>query len=124
MLPRATTSSSSFEAAQANVARAGLRQGDPPDTLTALTVNVDDAETRGLLADWGAAQPAVSSPCSSRRFARLTTGDRVHPHLRRERPGDVVSVFIPEYVVGHWWEHLLQQQSALRLKGRLLFSPV
>ena len=32
-------------------------------------------------------------------------------------------VFIPEYVVGHWWEHLLHNQSALRLKARLLFRP-
>jgi hypothetical protein len=31
-------------------------------------------------------------------------------------------VFIPEYVVGHWWENLLHNQSALRLKGRLLFQ--
>jgi hypothetical protein len=34
-----------------------------------------------------------------------------------------VTVFIPEYVVGHWWEQLLHNQSALRLKGRLLFQP-
>jgi hypothetical protein len=26
-------------------------------------------------------------------------------------------------VVGHWWEHLLHNQSAFRLKSRLLFSP-
>jgi hypothetical protein len=25
--------------------------------------------------------------------------------------------------VGHWWEHLLHNQSALRLKGRLIFTP-
>jgi hypothetical protein len=43
--------------------------------------------------------------------------------LRRESPRDAVSVIIPEYVVGHWYEHLLHNQSALRLKGRLLFTP-
>ena len=43
--------------------------------------------------------------------------------LRADRPNDVVSVFIPEYVVGHWWEQLLHNQQALRLKGRLLFQP-
>ena len=43
--------------------------------------------------------------------------------VRRESPRDVVTVFIPEYVVGKWWEHLLHNQSALRLKGRLLFEP-
>ena len=35
----------------------------------------------------------------------------------------MVTVFLPEYVVGHWWEHVLHNQSALRLKGRLLFMP-
>jgi hypothetical protein len=30
---------------------------------------------------------------------------------------------VPEYVVGHWWEHLLHNQSALRLKARMLFQP-
>jgi hypothetical protein len=35
----------------------------------------------------------------------------------------VITVYIPEYVVGHWWEQLLHNQSALRLKGRLLFTP-
>ncbi len=43
--------------------------------------------------------------------------------VRTESPRDVVTVFIPEYVVGHWWEHVLHNQSALRLKGRLLFEP-
>ena len=43
--------------------------------------------------------------------------------LRREYPGDVISIVIPEYVVAHWWEHLLHNQTALRLKGRLLFEP-
>ena len=34
---------------------------------------------------------------------------------------DVVTVLIPEFVVKHWWGHLLHNQSALLLKGRLLF---
>jgi hypothetical protein len=44
-------------------------------------------------------------------------------NLRSESPRDVVTVYIPEYVVGHWWEQILHNQSALRLKGRLLFTP-
>ena len=43
--------------------------------------------------------------------------------LRTENPRDIVTVYIPEYVVGHWWEQILHNQSALRLKGRLLFTP-
>ncbi len=34
---------------------------------------------------------------------------------------DTVTVVIPEFVVGKWWEQVLHNQSALILKGRLLF---
>jgi hypothetical protein len=44
-------------------------------------------------------------------------------NIHLDSPRDAVCVFIPEYVVGHWWEHLLHNQSALRLKARLLFTP-
>ena len=43
--------------------------------------------------------------------------------IRRSSPRDVVMVYIPEYVVGRWYEQLLHNQSALRLKGRLFFTP-
>ena len=43
--------------------------------------------------------------------------------MKADRPGDMVAVYIPEYVVGRWWEQLLHNQSALRLKSRLLFTP-
>jgi len=43
--------------------------------------------------------------------------------IRRKSPRDVVCVFIPEYVGGHWWEQLLHNQSALYLTARLLFRP-
>lgn len=41
----------------------------------------------------------------------------------RQNVHDVVMVYIPEYVVGRWYERLLHDQSALRLKGRLFFTP-
>jgi hypothetical protein len=43
--------------------------------------------------------------------------------LRREHPGDLISVVIPEYLVAHWWQHLLHNQTAWRLKARLLYEP-
>jgi hypothetical protein len=43
--------------------------------------------------------------------------------VRGHSSRDVITVFVPEYVVGRWWEQLLHNQSALRLKARLLFEP-
>jgi amino acid transporter len=95
-----------------------------PDTLTALTVNVDDEATRTLLAEWERHDLPVQLTVVESPFREITRPllDYIKK-LRADRPRDVVSVFIPEYVVGHWWEQLLHNQSALRLKSRLLFQP-
>lgn len=39
--------------------------------------------------------------------------------LRQENPGVQVSVILPEFVPAHWWERLLHNQTALRLKFAL-----
>ena len=95
-----------------------------PDSLTALTVNVDDEETRGLQADWDRLRIPVPLTIIESPYREITRPvlDYVRD-IRREGPRDLVVVFIPEYVVGRWWEQLLHNQSALRLKGRLLFQP-
>lgn len=36
---------------------------------------------------------------------------------------DTIMVILPEFVPGRWWEHLLHNQTALRLKAALLFHP-
>jgi hypothetical protein len=58
-----------------------------------------------------------SQPGMVRHWRRLL-------HTERDpSPRDVVTVFVPEYVVGHWWEALLHNQSAFRIKTRLRFLP-
>ncbi|MEO8888112.1 MAG: APC family permease [Jatrophihabitantaceae bacterium] len=94
-----------------------------PDTLTALTVNVSDEDTRALLAEWERHELPVKLTVLESPYREVTRPIIAYiKQLRTDRPRDVVSVFIPEYVVGRWWEQLLHNQSALRLKGRLLFQ--
>lgn len=95
-----------------------------PDTLTAVTVNVDDSDTRGLQEEWERRSIPVPLKVIDSPYREITKPilDFIKD-LRRRSPRDVVTVFIPEYVVGRWWENLLHNQSALRLKGRLLFEP-
>jgi amino acid transporter len=99
-------------------------QGTRPDTLTAVTVNVDEHDSRALQAEWDRRHLDVALTVIDSPYREITRPliDFVKD-LRRSSPRDVVTVFIPEYVVGKWWEHLLHNQSALRLKGRLLFEP-
>ncbi|MFH8596346.1 MULTISPECIES: APC family permease [Streptomyces] len=94
------------------------------DTLEAVSVDVDAAETKALKAEWERRNLDVPLKVLASPYREITRPiiDYVKS-LRRESPRDAVSVYIPEYVVGHWYEHLLHNQSALRLKGRLLFTP-
>ena len=95
-----------------------------PDYLEAVTVNVDPEETADLAREWEDRQIPVALKVIDSPYREITKP--VLDYVRRTRkdaPRDIVTVFIPEYVVGHWWEHLLHNQSALRLKGRLLFTP-
>jgi len=92
--------------------------------LVAITVNVDDASTRALQREWetrGMKIPLTVVESPYREITRPLV-DYVRM-VHRNSPRDVVCVYIPEYVVGRWWENLLHNQSALRLKGRLLFEP-
>jgi amino acid transporter len=95
-----------------------------PDVLEAVTVNVDDADTRALVAQWEKEDFSVPLKVVESPYREITKPvlDYVK-RIRTANPRDVVTVYIPEYVVGRWWEQFLHNQSALRLKGRLLFQP-
>jgi hypothetical protein len=95
-----------------------------PDELEAITVSVDDAETRELVHKWEDSDISVPLKVVASPYREITRPvlDYVK-RISKESPRTVVTVFIPEYVVGHWWEQVLHNQSALRLKGRLLFMP-
>jgi amino acid transporter len=95
-----------------------------PSTLEALTVQVDEEETKRLEEEW--AKHDIDIPLVVLQSPYREVTDPVVDYIRRLRssnPRDVITVFIPEYVVGRWWEQLLHNQSPLRLKLRLLFEP-
>ena len=95
-----------------------------PDALTALTLNVEDDETRHLRREWEkSAIPirliVLEAPYRDPHRPLLDYVKR----LRATDPQTVIMVFIPEYVLTKWWQQLLHNQSALRFKARLLFTP-
>ena len=95
--------------------RAGLR---------AVTVSVDPDETQELLDEWHAEDLGVPLRVIDSPYREVTSPVlNFVKEVRSDNPRDVVCVYIPEYVVGHWWEQILHNQSALRLKTRLLFEP-
>lgn len=95
-----------------------------PSKLEAITVNVEPDETKALQDDWDRRDIPVPLKALDSPYREITRPvvDYVKS-LRSGHPRDVVVVYIPEYVLGKWYEQVLHNQSALRLKGRLLFTP-
>lgn len=95
-----------------------------PDRVTALSVASDDLETRRLKAEWERHRIDVPLTVLESPYREITRPVLEYLHrLRHRYPYDAVTIVIPEFVVRHWWEHLLHNQSALRLKTRLHFEP-
>ena len=95
-----------------------------PNVLEGVYVSTDALATNQILAEWdqrnlGVPLKVLHSPY--REIVRPIVD--YAEEIRSANPRGVVAVYIPEYVVGRWWEQLLHNQTALRLKGRLLFTP-
>jgi hypothetical protein len=95
-----------------------------PTFLEAITVDVDPEDTETLRNEWARREIPVPLKVLSSPYREITRPviDYVRS-LRTGNPRDVVIVYIPEYVLGRWYEQVLHNQSALRLKARLLFTP-
>ena len=95
-----------------------------PNVLEAVFVDVDGGATNKLVDEWDAQRIDVPLKMLYSPFREI-----IRPivdyaiEIREANPRGVVAVYIPEYVVGRWWEQVLHNQTALRLKGRLLFTP-
>jgi hypothetical protein len=95
-----------------------------PNVLEAVFVASEQDESDRLIAEWE--QRHVDVPL---KVLYSPYREIIRPivqyamEIREKNPRGVVAVYIPEYVVGRWWEQLLHNQTALRLKGRLLFTP-
>lgn len=99
-------------------------QATRPSSLEGLTVSVDPGDTEEIESEWADRRLSVPLKVIDSPYREVTRPVVEYVKgIRRASPRDVVCVYIPEYVVGHWWENLLHNQSALRLKTRLRFTP-
>ncbi len=98
--------------------------------VTAVHVSTSEGETKSVQADWDMWQKhfsdveethllTIESPYRALIRPILAYIDTVH----QRHPDDTLTVILPEFVVLHWWEYLLHNQTAFRLKAALLFRP-
>lgn len=94
------------------------------DTVTAVHITDDEASIEKMREEWtklGVDIPLVIIESPYR--ALVTPLMKYIDEIDRQRPNDTVTVVLPEFIARHWWEHLLHNQTALRIKASLLFRP-
>ncbi len=94
------------------------------DDVRAIYVDVDPHATQEIRETWprwgkGIRLEILASPFRSVMEPLLEYIELTND----ERPGDFVTVLLPEFVPARWWHHLLHNQRALLIKGALLFRP-
>jgi amino acid transporter len=95
-----------------------------PSSLVGLHVQADRQESKDLEAEWERREIPVPLVVVDSPYRDITRPVIQYVRsIHRQGPRDVIAVFVPEYVVSHWWQQMLHNQSALRIKARLLFLP-
>jgi amino acid transporter len=93
-----------------------------PTRLLAVTVVSDDEEQERIEQAWSEQHIDVPLEIVHSPYRELTRPVlRFIDELDARYDNSIVTVVLPEFVVGSWWSQLLHNQSALFLKGRLLF---
>lgn len=95
-----------------------------PSTIEALTVNNDRAALEVVKKRWYAL--GIPVPLSVIDSPYRDTVDAVVSYIRRRRkksPRDILVVYLPEFVVKHWWQRILHRRTVRRLKQALLHEP-
>ncbi len=98
--------------------------------MTAVHIVIDEQEANDIRAAWDIWQRripqeeethllVIESPYRSLLRPLLAYIDTIH----ERHPEETLTVILPEFVVKHWWEYFLHNQTGLRLKAALLFRP-
>jgi amino acid transporter len=93
-----------------------------PNHLVAVSVVSDEEDQERmeeLWAEYGIDVPLEIVYSPYRELTRPVL--RYIDELEGRWEDDVITVLLPEFVVRHWWGNILHNQTALLLKGRLLF---
>ena len=90
------------------------------DSIEAVHVSIDDAATEQLEKDWVVQNIKVPLNVLESPYRDISAPLAKYIKARREEHGsEVVTVYTPQYIVGHWWENLLHNHKARRIRHKL-----
>lgn len=95
-----------------------------PNHLVAVTVVSDEEEELRIQEQWAERNLDITLEIVHSPYRELSGPVlKFLDELDAVWDNDIITVVLPEFVVSSWWGQLLHNQTALFLKGRLLFRP-
>ena len=93
-----------------------------PGHVTALYINIDEEATRKLREKWGLLGGGVELVVLASPYRSLVGPLTRYLDRRMKAHRDqMITVVLPEFIPAKWWQQLLHNQTALLIKGALLF---
>jgi amino acid transporter len=87
----------------------------------AVHVAIDDADASRLQKEWAAHEMPVPLLIIESPYRAYTSPVATFIKKYREKHGSsVVTVYLPQYIVGHWWETILHNRRSRRLANQLM----
>lgn len=94
-----------------------------PAHVEALFFGADPEEVEQVLWEWGDWEMDVPLSAVDAPFRDIAPPLIAEIRKHTTRGDTVVTIVLPEFVVRHWWEHLLHNQTGLYVKRLLLYEP-
>ncbi len=93
------------------------------DSLEAVHISVSEMATAQLELDWirwniHVPLRIINSPYRDLSWPLV---EHIRKH-QKEHGSEIVTIYLPQYIVGHWWEHLLHNHRANRMRNKLMME--
>ena len=93
------------------------------DSMEAVHISVSEMATAQLELDWirwniHVPLRIINSPYRDLSWPLI---EHIRKH-QKEHGSEIVTIYLPQYIVGHWWEHLLHNHRANRMRNKLMMQ--
>jgi amino acid transporter len=93
------------------------------ESIEAVHVSIDDAATEELERQWVAHNIKIPLRILDSPYRDISVPLIKYIKACRETNGsEIVTVYTPQFIVGHWWENLLHNHKARRIRHKLMLT--
>jgi amino acid transporter len=91
------------------------------DSIEAVHVSIDEAETEKLQDQWAEQNIKIPLRIIDSPYREISLPLIKYVKSRREEYGsEVITLYTPQFIVGHWWESLLHNHKSRRIRHKLM----